>query len=218
MGVVRHFAWFRRDTGRWLGEWKGELPAPDVDPLVLGDARLRVLNDWQHDVQADLVPVILPNGAVVFDADGKQQWDLGAWHACPPAGAVCLDVTRCGWPVGDHRWHVWDDAALDLDWPESSVHTFIRVRPDTLEVVGNNRSHRPVRAPGLLVLDITGTPLAEHYGHICGWFVRRGTRWGFRPLQEVAGRPLPRAERKAIAAAAADVIITRRRVAAEVRR
>lgn len=211
--VLRHFAWFRRDTGQWLGEWRGLVEPPAIDPSIVGDERLRQLDVWQQQRASELAPMFTAIG-VLADADGDQVWNIAAWHDCPDAGAVCVDVTRFGWPVGDHVWHVWDDAAQSLDWPESSMHTFIEVQMNTLEVVGSQQSHRPVRdrVPGRRVFDITGSPLAAHYGRIHGRFVWCGDRWGFEPSRRRRwtwagfGRPfVPAALRRELAAARVDL-------------
>lgn len=223
MRVYRHFAWFRRDTGRWIGEWAGYVPAPEIPSTLLGDARLMALNAWQQQIASMIGPTVgavdqaeaaaleagrarpvvgemvepvmaacaqvcgaglaIHNGILTREAVS----DLEAWDACPPDGAVCLDVTQFGWPVGDHVWHVWDDTSRLLDWPESSVHKFIEINLDTLEVVANHSSHRPVRdaVPRQHVFDITGTPYEQFHGQIWGRFVWRGDRWGFEPSNRV---------------------------------
>ena len=169
-----HLVWFRRTTGQWIGEWKGLVPEPDIDPTIIGDERLRLMNAWQQRIQSTLGPRCLP---------GEQEWNLDEWDACPSGGAVCLDVTRFGWPIGDHAWHRWDDPHRMLDWGDE--HTFIEIRTDTMEIVANQRSHRPIRdaVPGQHVVDITHTQWARFYGRIFGRFIwREGEqRWSFMP-------------------------------------
>lgn len=197
---VQHFAWFDRGLGHWIGEWAGEVPVPLIPLDALGEDRLRQMNAWQQAVQAQ----ITPDGSPFHLHD--QVWDRVAWDACPSGGAVCLDVARFGWPVGDHRWHVWNDTARLLDWPESSTHRFIEVRMDTLEVVANWASNRPLRpsVPGQGVFDITGTPLAMYHGAIFGRFAHSGGRWQFVPRVVET----PASVRRALAAAPLDEIIT----------
>ena len=69
--MERHVAFFRQSTGAWVREWRGPIPAPDLDPQLAGDARLAALNAWQQGVA--------PAG------DDE----------------VGLDVPRFDWPLGD---------------------------------------------------------------------------------------------------------------------
>ena len=135
---------------------------------------------------------ITPFGSIWQTID--QEWDIESWDATATAGAVCLDVARFGWPVGDHRWNIWNDTQRLLDWPESSVHRFIEVQMDTMEVIANQSSHRPVRPgwPGRLVLDITGSRLEPFHGEIFGRFVRRDEGWYLDPCVWTAGVRTPR--------------------------
>ena len=155
--VARHFAWFHRGTGAWLAEWAGEVPAPTIPVTAVGDLRHRLLNRWQQTIAAQLADYPMVDALVHTDR----------WAACGAGEAVCLDVTPFQWPVGDHLWHVWDDAARALDWGPS--HLFLEAETDTGRILANTASHRPIRAPeGRMILDITGTPLAAQHGHLFG--------------------------------------------------
>lgn len=210
--VYRHFAWFHRLRGHWLAEWAGYVPAPDVPLDLVGDARLTAMNVWRRRVQDDLAAHPCVEDSV----------DLAAWQACEPGAAVCVDVTRFHWPVGDHVWHRFDDVLNDIDPAWGEEHKFIEVRMDTLEVVANQSSHRPIRdaVPGQRVFDITGSPMAAYHGQIWGRFVWLGDRWGFEPTQarqrwnwprpiwslRHAGRPtVPASTQKALAEAPIDL-------------
>lgn len=209
MTTVLHLAWFDRRSGRWIGEWCGDVAAPMIQPSA-DAAEQRVA--WLQAIACAVSPTDPGQGVV----------DRAAWEACPPGGAVALDVTTFGWPLGDHVWHVWDDLRRRLDWPES--HTFVELRAagETWEIVANQQSHRPIRptVPGQYVIDITGTPAAAHYGHLWGRFVRRGDGWQFEPAEQMA-RSLPAPARAALAAAPIDLelvtqITERERVACHV--
>ena len=193
--VYIHFAWFHRRQGHWLAEWAGYVPEPDVPPDLVGDARLAAMNGWRRRVQDRVSEYQCLDQAV----------DLAAWNACEVGGAICVDVTRYQWPVGDHVWHHWSPVIEDIVWGDE--HTFIEVNRSAQEVVGNQRSHRPIRdaVPGQHVIDITHTPWAEYYGHIFGRFVRRAAegRWGFEPSNEVF---LPSPMRAALAEASVDTM------------
>jgi hypothetical protein len=145
--VIRHLAWFRRDTGQWLGEWKGELPEPHIPVEMVGNERERLMNDWLQLAQYQALLGTYHMHESIFDKV--------AFDECPDGGAVCLDVTRFNWPVGDHMWHKWDDVGRFLDWGEE--HTFIEVDTQTGCVVGRVTSHRPVRPslPNRVMLDVT---------------------------------------------------------------
>ena len=224
MRVFRHFAWFNQaTTGLWIGEWAGHVPAPVVDETAKGDDRRLQLEAWQQQIQECITPfggavaIQLHRYGALFDCEGSQ-WDFDRWDACPNGGAVCLDVTQFGWPVGDHVWHVWNRTDRLLDWPDASWHRFIEIRMDTLDVVANQSSHRPIRdaVPGQRVFDITGTPLAEYHGMIWGRFVRRGDRWGFAPSASPAV-PVPPTVRAALTEAPVDFVFAGERKRVEVR-
>ena len=80
---------------------------------------------------------------------------LNTWQQrIAPAGQdeVGLDVTHIGWPVGDFCYCAFDPVTRLLDWgPE---RFYIEIEMMALEVVANQRSHRPIRdaAPGQRVL------------------------------------------------------------------
>src|SRR3990167_4046066 len=187
--VFIHLAWFNHEDGRWIGEWAGALPAPTIVPGLIGEARLLALNAWQQEHQR----YITPDGSPFPMHD--QLWDRNRWDECPAGGAVCLDVTRFAWPVGDHVWHVWDDHHQALDWPDD--YRFIEVDTD-LKVIAHQQSHRPVRSavPGQRVLLISGTSLEPFYDDLWGQFVQRDGTWGFQPTP-IPGRNLqPAVEQK----------------------
>lgn len=114
------------------------------------------------------------------------RWLLNRWatHVSQPQrGEVALDVTHIGWPVGDFCYCTFNEVDRLLDW--GPARHYIEVREDTLEIVANQESHRPIRSavPGQLVIDITGTALEQHYGHIFGRFVRGQAGWYLEPLR-----------------------------------
>ena len=57
-----------------------------------------------------------------------------------------------------------------------NLHLLSDSTAETLEIVANQESHRPIRdgVPGQRVLDVTGTWLEPYHGNIFGRFVRRG--------------------------------------------
>lgn len=204
-----HLAWFLRRAspgGQWIGEWAGYAPMPHETILRRhGEARCRALDQWTHAVQR----YITPEGAAWPTVEAI--WNADRYEACPTGGAVCLDVTRFGWPVGDHVWHRWDDITRELGWPDASGHRFLEIDVPTLLVLGQVHSHRPVRDAvlGQKVFDITGTPFEWAWGGIHGRFVRRDNGlWGFEPSEAMSrsGRPLVLpAERKVLTEASLDL-------------
>jgi hypothetical protein len=155
--VILHLAWFHRDEGHWLGEWRGHVTPPTVPVTVSGDARTLVLSTWLHDLQR-LVTAMMLDG----QAPGtlEEAWHLAAWRACPPGGAVCLDVTVFAWPVGDQVWNRWSDYDRRLDW--GRPHTLVGVdlaRPILGGWVHTTRPVQPVA--GRAIVDITGTGVEE---------------------------------------------------------
>lgn len=172
----RHFAWFRQEDGRWIGEWQGRVPAPVVPPSLTGEARLMVLNEWLQQVQRGITPF-----ASAY-ATSAQAWDLDAWDDCPPGGAVCLDVTMYNWPVGDFSWSVFDGVDRLLDFRE--MRTYLQLTPATATLDASLHSPRPVRSmPQKLVADVTGTPLAPWIDQLHGRLVRRDGRIVFEPFR-----------------------------------
>lgn len=85
----RHFAFFRQGTGDYIREWKGPVDEPDIDPMLVGDAREVAMNAWTTDVLQ------------------------------PQPGEIGLDVTQFGYPVGDFCWMRFDEVDRLLDWPVS---------------------------------------------------------------------------------------------------
>lgn len=203
--VYIHVAWFSCITGRWIGEWSGYVPAPRPMPGLRGEAYLAFLDEWTQHVIGRYVAPHYSNWPTV-----DQVWNRTAFEACPDDAAVCLDVSRFDWPVGDHIWHRFDYVRRELDWPQSSGHKFLEIDLRTLQVVAQQHSHRPVRdgVIGQKVFDLTGTAFEPLWGSIWGRFVRRGDLWGFEPTEQSmpTGAPLvlPQ-ERKALMEAAIDL-------------
>lgn len=170
--IYRHFAFFSRLTGGWLGEIAGHVPHPDLPAYLRGDRRARLMEQWQ-------VAAIRGLGTTT-EAVG-QLWSP-SMSRVPFDQQVALDVTRFAWPIGDHIWHRWCDVDQMLDWPDVSGHRFIEV-DDALRVVAQQHSHRPVRCgvPGQHVIDITGTALEPYWGWLWGQFVPKADGWGFEP-------------------------------------
>ena len=176
MLVLRHFAWFRQDTGQWIGEWAGRVPAPVIPASLIGEARLMLLNEWTHCVQRYITPHGSPN------EPQAQAWDLDAWDDCQPGGAVCLDVTMYGWPVGDFYWAVFDGVDRLLDFREMRV--WLQLSPATAMLDASVRSQRPVRSTSQkLIADITGTPLEPWIDQLHGRLVKCDGRIVFEPFQ-----------------------------------
>lgn len=122
----------------------------------------------------------------------------------PRRGEIGIDVTHVAWPVGDFCYSRFDEINRLLEW--GPPRRFIEIRLDTLEVVSNWESHRPVRdaVPGQHVIDITGTWLDPHFGRIWGQFVRQADgRWGIVPQANT--RRVPALVRQALAEAAIDL-------------
>lgn len=172
--VTRHLAWFAVETGTWIGEWCGTVPAPVVPPSVSGDARLLRLNAWLQELQS----YITPDGSP-YEME-SQAWDLQRWDACPVGGAVCVDVTTHGWPVGDFRWATFNVVDRRLTFSES--HLYLQVSTDTLQLDVNHTSGRPVQTTDTkLVADVTDTAFAPWHGQLFGRFVSKGGRLVFLP-------------------------------------
>lgn len=176
MCVVRHLAWFRVETGRWIGEWQGAVPAPVVPPSLIGDARRLVLNEWLQQTQRGITPFASAYSTMA------QAWDLDAWDDCPPGGAVCLDVTMYCWPAGDFYWAVFDGVDRLLDFRE--MRAWLELTPALAMLDASVRSPRPVRStPQKLVADVTGTPLEPWVDWLHGRLVRRDGRIVFEPVR-----------------------------------
>lgn len=172
--MLLHLAWFSRYTGCWIGEWCGYVPSPQITPTLSPAQHAHALQDWQQSIACR----ITPDGAP-FDTL-ESAWDGDQWEECPSGGAVCLDVTRFGWPVGDHQWSVWNDAHRSLDWGD--YHQFLQIGMATLRIEANQSSHRPIRGTAQhRVFDITGLPIAKFHGRLFGQFVWNGGRWHFIP-------------------------------------
>lgn len=174
--MTRHFAWFRVEDGRWIGEWAGRVPAPVVPPSLMGDARLMVLNEWLQQVQRGITPF-----ASAYETTA-QAWDLDAWDDCPPGGAICLDVTMYTWPVGDFQWSVFDGVDQLLDFRE--MRAYLELTPATAMLDASVRSPRPIRSTAQkLVADVTGTRLEPWIDQLHGRLVRRDGRIVFEPFR-----------------------------------
>ena len=173
--VKRHFAWFNIETGAWIGEWLGAVPAPVIPPTVIGDARLMLLNEWTQQTQRGITPF-----ASAYETTA-QAWDLAAWDDCPTGGAVCLDVTMYSWPVGDFYWTVFDSVDQRIDFPE--VRAYLELTPSTAMLDASVHSPRLVRStPQKLIADVTGTPLEPWVDQLHGRLVRRDGRIMFDPF------------------------------------
>lgn len=172
--VARHLAWFNVEDGRWIGEWEGQVPAAVVPPSLIGDARLMLLNEWTQQTQR----LITPNGSP-YEMQ-EQAWDLDAWDDCPPGGAVCLDVTMYGWPVGDFQWACFSGVDRLLDFRD--MRAYLEVTPQIAMLDASVRSPRQVfSTPTKLIADVTGTALEPFVGQIHGRFARRDGRIVFLP-------------------------------------
>lgn len=180
----RHFTWFNVEDGRWIGEWNGFVPAARVPHTLVGDGRTLALNEWVQQTQRLITPAGSPYRM------SEQVWDMDAWDDCPAGGAVCLDVTKHDWPVGDFVWAVFEGVDRLLDFRE--MRTFIQVTPSTGFLDATAESGRPVRSkPSKLVADISGTSLQPFARLLTGGqFVRRDGRIVFRPAP---GARLPEA-------------------------
>lgn len=169
--TLRHLAWFRLEDGQWLGEWKGHLPPPLAHLLAqVGDARTIGMNAWLQDAQR----MITPEGSP-YDVH-EHCWDLAAWDDCPAGGAVCVDVTQFGWPLGDQYFHAWNTLDAGIEYP--GERKYIQVDRASQEIDGNHSSSRFVRpTEKKALLDITGTALEPFHGSIHGKLALENGRW-----------------------------------------
>ena len=175
-GSLRHLAWYGVETGAYIGEWQGHVPAPLVPPTLIGEARMMLLNEWTQQMQARITPSGSPYPMTA------QAWDLDAWDDCPDGGAVCLDVTMYNWPVGDFVWSVFDGVDRLLDFRE--MRAYLELTPATATLDVSLHSPRPVRAtPQKLVADVTGTPLEPWIDRLHGRLARRDGRIVFVPFE-----------------------------------
>ncbi len=172
--VERHFAWFRLDGGRWLGEWAGHVPATVMPIGLIGNARLHVLNEWLQHVQRGISPC-----ASRYEMRA-QSWDVDGWENCPSGGAVCLDVTLYGWPVGDFRWAIFDGVDRFLDFRD--MRTYLELSASTIQIDVTARSARPIRSTDTKrIADITGTVFESWIDRLRGQFIKRDGRIIFVP-------------------------------------
>lgn len=104
----------------------------------------------------------------------------------PGQGEVGLDVTHIGWPVGDFCYCTFDPVDRRLEW--GPPRHYVEVSLDTLEVVANTESHRPIRdaVPNQHVFDITSTAWEPYFGHIFGRFQKINDQWTFLPNEDTA--------------------------------
>jgi hypothetical protein len=169
--MLRHLAWFRLEDGQWLGEWKGHLPPPPAHLLAqVGDARTIGMNTWLQDAQR----MITPSGSP-YDVH-EQCWDITAWEDCPDGGAVCVDVSRFGWPVGDHFHHRWSTIDAGIEYGE--MRHYIQIDRSRKYIDANQSSSRFIRpTPEKALLDITGTVLEKFHGDITGELSDEDGRW-----------------------------------------
>lgn len=172
---VRHLAWFRVDSGAWLGEWIGRIPAPQIPPHLIGDARLMLLNEWQQQVQRYITPSGSPYEV------REQRWDLDEWDACPNGGAACIDVTMYAYPLGDFRLARFDAISRTVDFPEQ--HAFLQLDTPTASIDAAGRSARQVLSkPGRLVADVAGTMFEPVVELLRGNVAKKDGRLVFNPL------------------------------------
>lgn len=164
-------AWFRLEDGQWIGEWQGVVPSPPLSLLAQrGDAREMGMNAWLHDTQR----LITPSGSP-YDVQA-QCWDHDAWEDCPSGGAVCVDVTRFQWPVGDQSFHRWNTMDGGIEYPDT--RQYIQVDRNSQHIDANQVSSRPIRSTAQkAILDITGTALAPFHGLLTGHFTNKHGRW-----------------------------------------
>lgn len=91
----------------------------------------------------------------------------------PRPGEIGLDVTQFDYPLGDFAWSSFDLVDRRLDWVEP--HYWIEGDIAERRLVANTASPRPIRSHDTrLVLDVTGTPLQQHHGHLFGAVKRDG--------------------------------------------
>lgn len=152
--VMRHFAFFRQDTGEYVRESAGPVPDPDIDPALTGDARSAALNAWATDVSA------------------------------PQAGEIGLDVTHIGWPIGDFCYCRFDVVDRSLHWGPPRYYVEIALdRMEIAANQESHRPVRSTD-PTRLVIDITGTALEPLHGHLFGRLVRRSRHWALEPRHD----------------------------------
>ena len=185
--IYVHLVWFHDRHGHWLAEWAGYVPEPSGGSFD---------NEWLHHVQADISPDLTI--AAEIDAD--------AWDACKAGGAVCLEVSKFAWPVGDQRYHRWNRLHRMIDWPDVSVHKYIEVDTQKRNIIANQSSHRPIRDAVInqRILDITGTPLARLHGSLWGSFLWTGDRWRFVP-RDPDGRLITEAQHRLLTEASSEM-------------
>ena len=134
------------------------------------------VREWKGPVDPPLVDSALSGDA--------REAALNRWAtrvSYPELNEIGLDVTHIGWPVGDFCYCHFDEVERRLEF--GLPRHYIEVRLDTLEIVANQESHRPIQdsVPGQRVIDITGTCLEPLHGHIFGRFVKRGHGWAIEP-------------------------------------
>jgi hypothetical protein len=168
---MRHLCWFRLEDGQWLGEWRGHLQSPPTHLLAqVGDARAIGMNAWLQDAQR----LITPSGSPYETHD--HCWDLSAWDDCPAGGAVCVDVTRFNWPLGDQYFHAWNTIDAGIEYP--SERKYIQLDRASRAIDVNQTSSRAIRPTAeKALLDITGTALEPFHGHITGKLSNTNGRW-----------------------------------------
>jgi len=135
-----------------------------------------LLNEWTQQTQRGITPF-----ASAY-ATTAQAWDLDAWDDCPPGGAVCLDVTMYGWPVGDFYWSVFDGVDRLIDFRE--MRAYLQLTPATATLDASLHSPRIARStPQKFITDVTGTPLEPWIDQLHGRLVRRDGRIMFEPFR-----------------------------------
>lgn len=110
----------------------------------------------------------------------SREMALNAWAtkvSCPEPGEIGLDVTHIDWPVGDFCYCTFDESNRTLDW--GPLRYYIEVNLDTLKIISNTISHRPIHdeIPNQHVIDITGTDLEQFHGKLFGRFIYFNGNW-----------------------------------------
>ena len=157
------------------------------------------VREWEGQVPVPAFDPALIGDARLAALNGWQQQVIPA-----ELGEIGLDVTHLGWPVGDFCYCTFDPVTRILDWGPDRFYVEIDIM--MLEVVANQRSHRPLRAadPRRHVIDITGTPWEPFHGQIFGRFVQQARGWSFVPSSNQA--LVPTGARQALTEAPIDLL------------
>jgi hypothetical protein len=160
-----HVAYFAQADGSWIREAHGLVEAPDLDPTLMGEARLGALNAWQQRVA--------PAGR----------------------GEVGLDVTGFGWPLGQFRYCRFDIKDRRLDWGPPRAYIEIDLRSRMVVANVRTHLPIVPAVPGQVILDITGTAWEPYHGRVFGVLTRTPAGWmvqpGGEPTPALAATVLP---------------------------